>query len=177
MTSNDPVVSRITPNAFQRILQVERNDCLLLPLLQPKVPGNPAVMLIDLAVSLAPAVELAGRDVQPSDELPGTDLSLLRPAPHEIYDLVPRIVRNPDPGQSSPTLFFRATCSAISSAKTSSFVWILFSNVRPAQRKSRVRSCAQRVIVKATLKNITGSKFDFPNSWCRTMLRCLVEAF
>jgi hypothetical protein len=31
-------------------------------------------------------------------------------------------VRNPDPGQSSPTLFFRATCSAISSAKTSSFV-------------------------------------------------------
>jgi hypothetical protein len=35
--------------AFQRILQVERNDRLLLPLLQPKVPGNPTVMLIDLA--------------------------------------------------------------------------------------------------------------------------------
>ena len=121
--------------AFQRILQVERNDRLLLPLLQPKVPGNPTVMLIDLAVSLAPAVELACRDVQPSDEPPGADLSLLKPAPDEIYDLVPRIVRNPDSGQSSPTLFFRATCSAISSARTSSFVWILFS-------RYAIRSCS-----------------------------------
>ena len=115
------------PIAFQRIHLVERNDRLLLPILQPKIPGNPAVMLIDLAVPLAPAVELAGRDVEPPDEPPGADLGLLRPVPDEIYDLIPRIVRNPDPGQSSPTLFFRATCSAISSAKTSSFVWIFFS--------------------------------------------------
>jgi hypothetical protein len=35
-----------------------------------------------------------------------------------------RIVRNPDPGQSSPSVFFSATCSAISSARTSSLVWI-----------------------------------------------------
>jgi hypothetical protein len=40
--------------AFQRILQVERNDRLLIPILQPKVPGNPAVMLIDLTVPPAP---------------------------------------------------------------------------------------------------------------------------
>src|SRR5258708_24093887 len=33
------------------------------------------------------------------------DLGLLRPAPDEIHDLVSRIVRSPDPGQSSPTLF------------------------------------------------------------------------
>jgi hypothetical protein len=118
---------RQPPVALQRILQVERNDRLLLPLLQPKVPGNPTVVLIDLAVPLAPAVELAGRDVEPPDEPPGADLGLLRPAPDEIHDLVPRIVRNPDPGQSSPTLFFRATCSAISPAKTSSFVWIFCS--------------------------------------------------
>lgn len=111
---------REPPVAFQRILQVERNDRLLLPILQPKVPRNPAVMLIDLAVSLAPAVEPAGGTVEPPDETPGTDLGLPRPAPDEIHDLVPRIVRNPNPGQSSPTLFFRATCSAISSAKTSS---------------------------------------------------------
>ncbi len=106
---------------------MERNDRLLLPLLEAKVPGNPAVMLIDLAVPLPPAVELAGRDVEPPDESPGADLGLLRPAPDEIHDLVPRIVRNPDPGQSSPTLFFRATCCAISSANTSSFVWIFCS--------------------------------------------------
>src|SRR6516164_10902547 len=106
---------------------MERNDRLLFPILQPKVPGNPAVMLVDLAVSLAPAVELAGRDIKPLDEPPGADLGLCRPAPDEVHDLVPRIVRNPDSGQSSPILFFRATCSAISSAKTSSFVWIFCS--------------------------------------------------
>jgi hypothetical protein len=55
---------------------VERNDRLLLPLLKPKVPGNPAVMFIDLAVPLAPVVE--GRDVELRDEPPGADLGLLR---------------------------------------------------------------------------------------------------
>src|SRR5713101_3565536 len=107
---------------------------MFLQILQPKVPGNPAVMLIDLAVALPPAVQLAGRDVEPSDESPGADLGLRRPAPDEIHDLVPRIVGNPDPGQSSPTLFFRATRSAISSAKTSSFVWIFLS-------RWAIRSC------------------------------------
>src|SRR6266852_4004068 len=126
---------REPPIAFQRILQMERNDRLLLPILQPKVPGNPAVVLVDTPVPLAPAVELAGCDIQPSDEAASTDLGLLRPAPDEIHDLVPRIVRNPDPIQSSPTLFFRATCSAISSARTSSFVWIFFS-------RYAIRSCS-----------------------------------
>src|ERR1700730_17400666 len=97
---------RQPPIAFQRILQMERNDRLLLPILQPKVPGNPAVVLVDTPVPLAPAVELADRDVQPSDEPSGADLGLLRPAPDEIHDLVPRIVRNLPPGQSSPPLFF-----------------------------------------------------------------------
>src|SRR5271170_242632 len=91
--------------ALQRILQMERYNRLLFPIIQPKVSGNPAVVLIHLAVPLAPAVELAGRDVEPPDEVPGADLSLFRPAPDEIHDLVPRIMRNPDPGQSSPTLF------------------------------------------------------------------------
>src|SRR5438309_2788903 len=62
-------------------------------------------MLIDFAVALSPAIELAGCDVEPPDEPPGADLGLLRPAPDEIHDLVPRIMRNPDSGQSSPTLF------------------------------------------------------------------------
>src|SRR5215469_5345646 len=84
---------------------MERNDRLLLPILQPKVPGNPGVMLVDSAVPLAPAVELTSCHTEPPDELPGADLGLLRPAPYKVHDLVPRIVRNPDPGQSSPTLF------------------------------------------------------------------------
>ena len=53
--------------------------------------------------------------------------NLLRLTPDKIHDLVPRIVRNPDPGQSSPSAFFNATCSAINSARTSSLVWIFFS--------------------------------------------------
>jgi hypothetical protein len=58
-----------------------------------------------MPVPVAPGVELAGRDVQSFDEPSGADLGLLRPAPHEIHDLVLRIVGNPEPGQSSLTLF------------------------------------------------------------------------
>src|SRR5437016_3840049 len=118
---------RQPPVAFQRVLQMEADDGLLLPILQPEIPGNPAVVLVHLAVAFPPVVELAGGDVEPPDEPPGADLGLFRPAPDEIHDLVPRIMRSPDPGQSSPRLFFRATCSAISSARTSSLVWIFFS--------------------------------------------------
>ncbi len=103
--------------------------------LQPEIAGNPAVVLVDLAVALPPVVELTGRDAEPLDEPPGADLGLLRPAPDEIHDLVPHIVRDPDPGQSSPRLFFSATCSAISSARTSSLVWIFFS-------RYSMRSCS-----------------------------------
>ena len=105
---------------------MKADDGLLLPILQPEVAGHPAVMLIDLPVALPPVVELAGSDVESPNEPPGADLGLLRPAPDEIHDLIPRIGWNPTPGQSSPMSFFSATCSAISSARTSSFVWIFF---------------------------------------------------
>jgi hypothetical protein len=42
-------------------------------------------MLIHLAVPLAPAVELAGCNVEPPDETPGADLGLPRPTPDEIH--------------------------------------------------------------------------------------------
>ena len=93
-----------------------------MPILQPEIAGNPAVVLVHLAVAFPPVVELAGSDVEPHDKPPGADLSLLRPAPDKVNDLIPRIVRNPDPGQSSPSVFFSATCSAINSARTSSLV-------------------------------------------------------
>src|ERR1017187_9961484 len=66
---------------------------------------------------------------------PAPDLGLVGPAPDEIHDPIPRVVRNPDPGQSSPVSFFSATCSAINSARTSSFVWIFFS-------RQAIRSCS-----------------------------------
>src|ERR1035438_2005021 len=96
------------------------DDGRLLPWLQPKIPGNPSVVLVHLPVAVAPVVELAGSDGQPLDEPHGADLGCLRPAPHEIHDLVPHIVRDPHSGQSSPRLFFKAMCSAINSARTSS---------------------------------------------------------
>ena len=89
---------RQPPISFQRILQMERDDRLLLPLLQPKVPGNPTIVLIHASVALAPAVKLAGGDAEPADEPPGADLGLLRPAPDKLHDLVPRVMRNPNPG-------------------------------------------------------------------------------
>jgi hypothetical protein len=78
---------------------------LLLPLLQPEIAGNPTVVLVHFAVAFPPVVELAGSDVEPTDEPPG-NLSLLRPAPDEIHDLVPRIVRNPDLRSEFPKRLF-----------------------------------------------------------------------
>src|SRR5947199_8828561 len=86
---------------------MKADDGLLLPILQPKITGNPAVVLVHLPVAFPPVVELAGADVEPPNEPPGADLGLLRPAPDEVHDLIPRIVRNPAPGQSSPMSFFR----------------------------------------------------------------------
>src|SRR5579872_4859687 len=113
---------------------MEADNGLLLPVLQPEIAGNPAVVLVHLAVPFPPVVELAGGDVEPPDEPPGADLGPFRPAPDKIHDLVPRVVRDPDPGQSSPSVFFSATCSAISSARTSSLVWIFLS-------RYAIRSC------------------------------------
>src|SRR5438067_301204 len=87
-----------------------------------KSRGTQPVVLVELAVAFPPVVELAGSDVEPHDKPPGADLGLFRPAPDEIHDLVPPVVRNPDPGQSSPSFFFSATCSAINSARISSLI-------------------------------------------------------
>jgi len=46
-------------------------------------------MLIDLAVPLAPVVELAGRHTQPRNEPPGTDLGLLANCPKLMFFATP----------------------------------------------------------------------------------------
>src|SRR5947208_15387277 len=84
---------------------METDDGLLFPILQPEIAGNPAVVLVHFAVALPPVVELAGGHIEPPNEPPGADLGLLRPAPDEIHDLIPRIVRDPAPGQSTQCLF------------------------------------------------------------------------
>src|ERR1019366_895728 len=47
---------------LQRILQMELDDGLLLPILQLEISGNPAVVLVHLAVAVPAVVELAGGD-------------------------------------------------------------------------------------------------------------------
>src|SRR5215472_12132408 len=118
---------RQPPVALHRILQMAFDDDPLLPLLQPKIAGNPTVVFVDAAVAFSPIVELAAAHAQPLHEPPDADLAGVRPAPDEIHNLVPHIVRHPDPVQSSPSSFFSATCSAINSARTSSLRWIFFS--------------------------------------------------
>src|ERR1700735_5242283 len=125
---------RQSPIAFQRILQMEADDGFLLPWLQPEITRNPTVVLIHFPVARSPVVELAVANAQPLRKSSDVDLGLLRPTSDVIYDLIPHIMRHPALGQSSPRLFFKATCSAISSARTSSLVWIFFS-------KNSIRFC------------------------------------
>jgi len=61
---------RQTPIAFLRVLGVEPDDRLLLPLIEPPITRNCGVVLIHLAIAGPPVAELAGRDSQPTDEPP-----------------------------------------------------------------------------------------------------------
>lgn len=50
---------RQSAEAFQRVLEGEADDRFLLPLLQPPLARDPGVVLVKLAVTLLPVVELA----------------------------------------------------------------------------------------------------------------------
>src|SRR5262249_59062052 len=86
-----------------------------------------------------PVVELARRQPQPEDEGAHRDFGLRAPAAHKVDHLVAAVVGYPLSLQISPRLFFRATCSSISSARTSSFFFSLAS--RKAMRCSRASTC------------------------------------
>src|SRR5580658_6696472 len=81
------------------------NNRFLFPIFQPEVPGNPCVVFVGFAVALPPVIKFTGLQAQPPNEPSGADLGLLRPAPDEIDDLVPHVMRDPDAGQSSPKFF------------------------------------------------------------------------
>src|SRR2546422_3463925 len=98
------------------MFQVKADDGLLFPRLQPEITGNPTVVFIDAPVAASPVVELAGPHAQPVDESSGADLGFFRPAPDEIQHQVPPLGYNPHPHQNSPSIFFKAMCSASNSA-------------------------------------------------------------
>jgi hypothetical protein len=108
-----------TPVTFKRIFVVELDDGLLFPVYEPPVAGNPAIMLVDLAIALPPVIELALAQADPLNELLGRDLRPIRPIANVVDDLVTGVVGNPGSRQSSPSTFFSLTCSSNSSATTS----------------------------------------------------------
>src|SRR3974390_319719 len=114
---------------------MEIHDGFFPPRFQPKIAGDPPIMFVHATVTRSPVVELAGADAQPVDESSDAELGLFHPTPDEIHYQVPHIVRHPHFAQSSPRLFFNAICSAISSASTSSLVWIFFS-------RNSIRCCS-----------------------------------
>jgi hypothetical protein len=114
-----------TAVALEEGFIVKLDDGLLSPVFEPPVAGNPAIMFIDLAVTLPPVIELALADAQPLDELLGRDLRPIRPVASVIDDLITGIVGNPGSGQSSSSTFFSLTCSSNNSATTSFLRWSL----------------------------------------------------
>ena len=88
-----------------RVLAIELDDGLPFPFLQPEVARNPTVVFVQRAVAFTPAVKLARRNRQPSQEAFDADLGFLRPASNEIDDLVANVGRDPLASQLSPRLF------------------------------------------------------------------------
>jgi hypothetical protein len=84
---------------------VKLDDSLLFPVFEPPVAGNPALVLVDLAVTLSPVVELAQADADPLDDLLGRDFHPVRPIPNVVDDLIASVVGNPGSSQSSPSTF------------------------------------------------------------------------
>ena len=101
------------------VFVVELDDGLLFPVFEPPVAGNPAVMFVDLAVTLSPVIELAQAKAQPLDEPLGRNLRSFRPIANVVDDLIASVMGNPGSSQSSPSTFFSLTCSSSNSATTS----------------------------------------------------------
>ena len=87
---------------LQRMVEMELDDRLLLSLLQPMIAGNPAVMLVDLAVPFSPFVIRPLRYAHPTENLFGGDFASVRPVAHVVDHLVADFMGNPNSVQSSP---------------------------------------------------------------------------
>jgi len=84
-----------TPVAIEGVFQVEADDGILLPILEPVIAGDLPVVLVGLAVPFLPIVELADADLEPADEVVRPDLGLLRPEIDEVDDRVTRVWGDP----------------------------------------------------------------------------------
>ena len=105
--------------SFKRVVVVELDDLLALPVFEPEISWDRGVVLVGFSIPLDPAVKLALGNRQPEDEPVQSYFSLLRPLLGEVNDSVACVMGNPLAGQSSPSSFFSLICSSISSESTS----------------------------------------------------------
>ena len=91
---------------FAGVFGVEGANGMLLPILQPMVPRHPTVVLVHLAVTLAPVVELALADAQPPDQPLGRQdyLGAVTSIDREVGRI--RQVRKERDAESNTLIFF-----------------------------------------------------------------------
>lgn len=106
---------------------MEVENGLLLPIFQPPVAWNLAVVLVDFAVTFFPVVIFAGFQPSPIQKLFTGKFCSFRPVFEVIDDRVTNIVGDPDAFQRSPLAFFALTFSSINSAMTSFLIASLAS--------------------------------------------------
>ena len=76
------------------------------PVLEPPVAGDLAIVLVDLAVTVLPVVELAGAQAKPTQELTSRKLRAVGLMLDVVDDLISRVMGNPGSVQGSPSTFF-----------------------------------------------------------------------
>jgi hypothetical protein len=77
------------------MLGVEFDNSLFFPILQPEIPWDLPVMFVDLAVTLAPVIELADGDSQPTDKTGKGNFGFLMPKINKINNRVSSVMGNP----------------------------------------------------------------------------------
>jgi len=100
---------------------LEIKDGLFLPLLQPEVTGNAAIMLRYGAIMTFPVVIFPGGQPDPAKDALRRNPGQKGPAPDKVDNEIAGVGWDPDPGQRTPSVFFSLVCSSISSEITSFF--------------------------------------------------------
>jgi len=101
---------------------VKSNNGFPLPVLKPCISRNPSVMVVYLPVALLPVIKLARSQFEPTNKVDCGNARFLRPVKHKIHDSITNVMGDPDAAQISPRLFLSATCSSMSSERTSFFL-------------------------------------------------------
>lgn len=80
---------------FQRMIKMKLNNGLFLPVIQPEIAGNQAIVLIGPAITLPPAVILAGTEFKPLYKMRHRNVGTIGLISGEIYHCIANIMGNP----------------------------------------------------------------------------------